>query len=62
MIAKVVRKCHLRDHDQAKEDLAYWLSRPPQERIAAVEILRRQHYGPTGRLQRIVKRLRLGES
>jgi hypothetical protein len=30
--------------DQAKRDLAYWLSRPPEERIAAVTFLMRQFY------------------
>lgn len=28
--------------DQARRDLAYWLSRPMAERIAAVEVLRQQ--------------------
>ena len=32
-----------------KDDLKYWLSRPSQERIEAVEILRRQFHGnPVG--------------
>jgi len=26
-------------------DLEYWLSRPPEERIAAVEMLRRMYHG-----------------
>jgi hypothetical protein len=26
------------------DDLAYWLSRPPAERLAAIEFLRRQFY------------------
>jgi len=36
-----------------KDDLAYWLSRPVEERIEAVEILRREYYGSSARLQRI---------
>jgi hypothetical protein len=35
-----------------KEDLDFWLSKTPEERIEAVEILRRQIDGNTGRLQR----------
>lgn len=36
-------------------DLAYWLSRPAEERLAAVETLRRQYYGRNGtRLRRVV--------
>jgi hypothetical protein len=30
--------------DQARDDLHWWLSRPPEERIAAVEQLRREHH------------------
>jgi hypothetical protein len=32
------RKVHIRplDHDQAAENRAYWLSRPPAERLAAL--------------------------
>lgn len=31
--------------DEAAADLAYWLSRPMAERIAAVEVLRQQAFG-----------------
>jgi len=27
-------------------DLAFWLSRPPEERLAALELIRRRIYGP----------------
>ncbi|OPZ39493.1 MAG: hypothetical protein BWY96_00328 [Spirochaetes bacterium ADurb.BinA120] len=36
-------------------DVSYWLSRPPRDRFAALEILRRRFYphdAVTGRLQR----------
>jgi hypothetical protein len=33
-----------REQDQARDDLRWWLSRPPAERIAAVEQLRREHH------------------
>jgi hypothetical protein len=36
-----------RPQDQAREDLRYWRARTPEERIAAVEILRREHWGIT---------------
>jgi len=55
VIRKVVKKGSLKDKSSNKEDLTYWLSKSPQERIEAVEILRRQYYGSTARLQRIVR-------
>jgi hypothetical protein len=33
-----------RPQDQTRDDLRWWLSRPPEERIAAVELLRREHH------------------
>jgi hypothetical protein len=45
MIRKVVQK-HKMDKDfEIRQNLEYWLSRPPEERLEAVEILRRQVYG-----------------
>lgn len=38
-----------------RADLDYWLSRPPSERIEAVEFLRKKHYGSSTRLQRTVQ-------
>jgi len=35
-IVPVVRKARLKDIDEDLENLQYWLSRPPQERLAAV--------------------------
>ncbi len=52
MIKKVIRKYDLKDKG---DDLAYWLSKSPGERVAAVEILRRQFNGSTGRLQRTIR-------
>jgi hypothetical protein len=43
---------NLHDHEN---DLQYWLSQTPQDRIAAIEMLRRINYGndvSTARLQR----------
>ena len=46
---------------EAAADLAYWLSRPMAERIAAVEVLRQQAFGEKAprdaeqRLQRVCR-------
>ncbi len=55
MIQKVVKKRRLKDQDSVREDLAYWLGKKPEERIAAVEYLRRQYYGDSAGLQRIAR-------
>ena len=52
MIQKVITKRKM-DESSSLDDLAYWLNRPPEERISAVEILRRQYYGSSERLQRV---------
>jgi hypothetical protein len=54
MIEKVVRIRKL-DSDTRREDLAFWLTRPPAERIAAVDCLRRQLHGRAARLQRTAR-------
>lgn len=38
-IAPIVRKAMLKEIDEDLEDMQYWLSRPPHERIAAVTLL-----------------------
>ena len=55
MIAKVVKKADLRDFSEIRENLEYWRSKPPEERIAAVERLRRERHGDTERLQRVAR-------
>ena len=52
MIQKIITKRNI-NHSSILDDLAYWQNRSPEERIAAVEILRRQYYGSAGRLQRV---------
>jgi hypothetical protein len=52
MIQKVVNKRNLKDSSSIREDLAYWLSKIPEERVMAVDYLRRQYHGSTIRLQR----------
>lgn len=54
MIEKVVKKRKLEEFSEIKEDLAYWLSKSPEERVAAVELLRRRCHGSSERLQRVV--------
>lgn len=57
LIEKQVVKGFLKDVT-ADRDLAYWLSKTPAERIAAVEELRRHYHGDTERLQRSVRVIR----
>jgi len=62
MIEKVIKVQRLNEHkmNSVKDDLAYWLSRSPEERISTVEYLRRQYHGNTARLQRsarVIKRI-----
>ena len=52
MIEKTVKKLDLKRDSSIKEDLVYWLSKTPQERIAAIEFLRRQYHGSSARLQK----------
>lgn len=55
MIEKIVKKGNLDDKFLKEADLEYWLNKSPQERIDAVEILRRQYNGSAARLQRIIR-------
>ena len=55
MIEKVVHKRDLRNFSSIKEDLRYWLTQTPEERVAAVDYLRKQRHGSTERLQRSVR-------
>ena len=55
MIKKVVSKSKIADHDEIKENLAFWQSRSESERIEAVEHLRRQYHGISNRLQRTIR-------
>jgi len=59
VIAKVVKKGSQQDLSKPDKDLEYWLSRPPEERIAAVELLRKQHYGSSHKLEKVVKKRKL---
>jgi hypothetical protein len=52
---KVVTRWKLGDPAAEQADLAYWLNKMPEERIAAVEFLRRQMHGTLPRLQRVAR-------
>ena len=52
---KQLRKRDLQDPDAAWRDVEFWLSRPAQERIEAVEILREQHHGTSQRIKKVVQ-------
>ena len=62
MIKKVVAKLDLKDSSVSRSDLDYWLKRPPEERISAVEILRRQRHGSTARLHKCARVIQLSQS
>lgn len=55
MIQKIVKKADLRNSSEIKDNLAYWRSKKPEERLSAVEFLRRQQDGDSARLQKTVR-------
>ncbi len=58
-IEKIVVKKKMTKNDEQSENLKFWLSKSPQERIEAVEILRRQYAECSERLQRVVRIIKL---
>lgn len=58
-IVPIVRKAVLKEIDESYEDMIYWLSRPPHERIAEVTRLRSFSVKPGERLDKtiVIKRL-----
>jgi len=59
---RVVQIRRMDRDSEMRQNLEYWLSRPPEERLAAVEELRRQFYGPPQRLERVVRVVRQDET
>jgi len=55
MDRKTVQKHDMDNYSEIRQNLEYWLSRPPEERLAAVDTLRREYYGDSQRLQRVVR-------
>lgn len=54
-LQRVLRVTSFSEDERERPKLQYWLSRPPEERIAAVEHLRRQVDGGDARLQRVLR-------
>lgn len=55
MIRKTVQKQDIDNFSEIRQNLQYWLSRSPEERLAAVDALRREYYGDSQRLQRVAR-------
>jgi len=55
MMKRVVKKTGLHDRSSKQDDLRYWLSKTPQERIEAVELLWAIRHGNSKRLQKVVR-------
>ena len=51
----MIRRITIHNLKEKDSSLAYWLSKSPQKRIEAVEVLRKQFNGRAKRLQRTVK-------
>jgi hypothetical protein len=62
MIKRVVTRRSLSDSSSLKSDLECWLGKPPEERVATVDYLRRQYYGRTTRLQRSARVIQRAQS
>lgn len=54
MIEKVVTVTDL-EESSAKDDLSFWLSRLPVERLEAVDILRQRVFDVPAQMERILK-------
>jgi hypothetical protein len=62
MDRKIVRKHDMDNYSEIRQNLEYWLSRPPEERLAAVDTFRREYYGDSHRLQRVVRVIQQAQS
>ena len=52
-LQRIVKLTTFDEERRSRPALRYWRSRPLEERIAAVEFLRRQFHGPGARLRRV---------
>jgi hypothetical protein len=52
-LQRLIRITSFAEEARTRPALQYWLSRPPEERVAAVEYLRRQVHGSGARLRRV---------
>ena len=57
-IVPVVKRVSMKDTDESYEDMLYWLSKTPKERMEAVTMLRASFIKPGERLNKsvVVKR------
>ncbi len=55
MMEKAVRVKNINEKNLISDDVKYWMSRFPEEKVAAVDCLRRQFHGNSERLQRVVR-------
>jgi hypothetical protein len=55
MIRRIVEVRRLDGYSEIRQNLQYWLSRPGEERLAAVDSLRHQIHGHSERLQRTAR-------
>lgn len=55
MDRKKVRIFRKGDIDETKEDLAFWLSKTPKERIETVDFLRKQRFGTDLKIKKVVR-------
>ena len=62
MIQKVVKKAAMQHFSEVRDNLAYWRSKTPEERLSAVEYLRRQQDGGSARLQKTVRVIQRSQS
>ena len=62
MDRKTVQKHDMNNFSEIRQNLEFWLSRPPEERLAAVDFLRRQYYEDSHRLQRVVRVIQQAQS
>lgn len=51
-MAMVVNKFSMHEHDQSFEDLNYWLTKTPVERVSAVTFLVQQTLNPGQRMDK----------
>ena len=55
MTEKLVKQRKLKKLTKAEKNLAYWLTKTPEERVAEIERLRKQRYGDSVKLERVVR-------
>ena len=61
MIKPIIKIRTLNDYDEIKDNLQFWLSRSPHERVEAVDYLRNQSHGNSIRLQRTARIIQLSQ-